>query len=295
MARKVIPSIIILTLIFIVINPLDYVAKQIGKSLEEAATAQGNYFELKEIKYEFPLGMKLSEMSLLIKTASAPIPFFIEESQHHLRLLPSLLLERVIENSAKAYDGDIFVKITTPFFGSRDYLSFTANNLQLNSHPLGETLGIKGLLNIDGQASQINEGNTPELVTLDINTTIKKGFYRGGHTVGGILTIPEIRNVDALIALRRKGKRVKISNCVIESSLGEATADGFMHLTQDEKVERANFEIKLALSDEGLITFGGYLSLATGNYKENPSRFWKIIFRKKGARPFDVEVREQSS
>jgi hypothetical protein len=156
-------------------------------------------------------------------------------------------------------------------------------HIQLESHPLLRGLGITGRLSLDLSAETEDTAlRAQELLqgTARIKLALDAGSYKGGHTIRGLLKLPQADDIRAEIEVKKSSRLLSIDKAQVFSTLGSASLAGVCKLGETIRQSAMDLNLEVHLTQAGITSLGGYLALLAKASVEAPPADYRLSIKK---------------
>jgi hypothetical protein len=218
----------------------------------------------------------ISSALLTAYSEGLQIPFLVNTGSFNLSWLSLLSLSPTVEANGFAYNGTVSTLFKKNLFSDIVGYKIELRNLDLAKHPLFSSLGFRGQLSLTGQL-ELTKDNKLFGDSSFLNLNIDNGYYSGGHTIFGIIKLPNVDEIKLELKLAGKPAQIEIQNSSLSCSLGRATLDA--RIAYYALPLKINYQAnsKISLEPEGARLFGGYLGLLAGDVNIKSNR-WTVEF-----------------
>lgn len=222
---------------------------------------------------DFSLGFgspSAKNVSVRFSNGRLPLAFLIDTlalSPKYFSLFSNIAAGHL---EATSYEGSILIDSSMPTSGGDPSVKLEIENLNLVKHPQIAGLGISsGVLTLNTSALQFRPHPLPlgtarlELEKLGIPRKIQLHPQLTGLPLP--LTLPAIHDGTLTLDAKVEGDTLEIANFDFTSSWGECTGDGTLAIDRTGRVQGADLEFDIHLSDVGNKEFASYFLLLGKN------------------------------
>ena len=215
--------------------------------------------------------------------------FGFESGTLDLRLLPLLALRAHTDLALRAYDGVIKTDAQSSLIGDTVSGACDIMNLSLARHPFLSGYSIRGDLSVKAQGKvDAHESRNEALRSAKASgvISIENGSYSGGHTIHGLIKLPEVRNVSATAEVTLENLHIELPKLSLDSSLGSLSGKGYITFNEQGVPQRMNIRAAITLSEIGAQEIGPYFASLSRGDIENPGKHWMLsVFQPENGKP----------
>ena len=226
--------------------PYSIFSDRVFSEIQQQAKQHRIHLQAKEFVLNSWHSAEVEELQVTTPVEGLPLVFFIDQAQASLRLLSLLYFQPIVDFELTAYDGQLLGELQSESF------RLNLRQFPLQSYPLFLTMGFRGLLEGQAQASSQEKVN--------FSFQLHQGQYLGDYKIKGIFPIPEMHNISGKVVGKSTPKRLSLSYIDLDSS--HASLKGRASFGISRKSWSCDLEINL--SEEGYQQFASYLILASG-------------------------------
>ncbi len=233
-----------------------------------------------------PRTIHADKIGLVVPMNGFPVPILIDAAEMKVELASLFLFRAAFDASFHAYGGVISSFAAYSLLGSPVEFSIYGTALDLSTHPLTNSFGLRGKLNLVSQGV-LNQGDAElgrarswaAIGSGDIRLNISQGEIRGGQVLFGFIPIPHIEMLNGDATFVKTENVLVLRRLQLTFSLGTLSGKGKCTLGASG-AQRMNFQFNLDLTPDGVLAVGQYLALAANLQTEHPPAMWILEMSK---------------
>jgi hypothetical protein len=235
--------------------------------------------DAEDISVSFPAELAVKKLGLLFAAGMFPVPVLVDSAVFHPALLPLLGLTADIAGKVQLYNGVIDLSARRGFFSSGGSFELHGRGIELEQHPVLQSLAARGTLSVDAKGSaQADPQVLTDIDSLDLKVNLNHGELSSGLRLFGVVQIPPIKEIEGTLDAQLRKTRAVLSDLNLSCSLGTLKGSGAGNIDRFGLLSGGNASFSISLTAEGQSTIGQYLALAANiplNGTPLPAH-WKI-------------------